>query len=409
MVARMMANGVGGADADKLKALIVEFAPELEALGVKVDGFDGRLTALEKGVGGWKLSGQMRFDMFHHKDAGVDKSGWKGNGSQFNRARIFLHKDMANGVSFDARYHKGQFDRYYVTAKDFLGAQGLTATLGQFAVDFEGRDNLYKTTNWHDDDAFFLDGAARGAKLNFRRGGFELEGFYNTGAGNVYADNGGNENYGARIAYYGEKFRLSANAIMFKPNGVTNEDWNYKVYYVSLGFKPLKGFDLAGAYFWEKDISNPVYGTYDDPKAWKIVLDVDQSVLKFTSLRAEYAKMDEGFIVGTGPMCWHADMDYNKWGNKMVLEDTKYFKVEALQKWGAKFQTFERYAEAKQDSGKAKELQLGIGFQYTPNLWFGVDYIKCDGQLFSDKGIAFSTMMPDVEDKVIRFRTILNF
>ena len=46
MVARMMANGVGGADADKLKKLIDEFAPELEALGVKVDGFDDRLTKI---------------------------------------------------------------------------------------------------------------------------------------------------------------------------------------------------------------------------------------------------------------------------------------------------------------------------------------------------------------------------
>ncbi|MBQ9423543.1 MAG: S-layer homology domain-containing protein, partial [Pyramidobacter sp.] len=62
MVARMMAKGVGGADADQLQKLIDEFAPELEALGVKVDGFDGRLSKLEKGVGGWHISGEMQFD-----------------------------------------------------------------------------------------------------------------------------------------------------------------------------------------------------------------------------------------------------------------------------------------------------------------------------------------------------------
>ena len=400
MVARMMANGVGGADADKLKALIVEFAPELEALGVKVDGFDGRLSKLEQGVGGWKIWGQMRFDMYHHKDAPVDKSGWNGNGSAFNRARIFLRKELTQGVTFDARWHNGGFDRYYLTAKDFLGAQGLTATLGQFAVDFEGRDNLYTNNNWHDDDAFYLDAGARGAKLNYRRGGFEIEGFYNSGAKGhnyekntygVYHKNLGDENYGARLAYYGEKFRVSANGMWFKPN--TGDD--YKVYYVSLGFKPLKGLDLTGAYFWDKDIEG-------DPKAWKVVLDVDQSVLKFTSLRFEYAKMDEKFMVATGSMCWHANMEINSWGS--MDKDTKYMKIEGRQKWGAKFETFERYAEVKQDdNGKAKELQLGVGYQYTPNLWFGVDYIKCDGKLDGGK------VVDNVEDKVVRFRTILNF
>ena len=162
MVARMMANGVGGADADKLKALIVEFAPELEALGVKVDGFDGRLSALEKGVGGWRIWGQMRFDYASHKrgedkeaaykfDAaeknGIKALGKSDHGFNFNRARLFLHKDLSDNVSFEARWHKGQFDRYWVTAKDFLGAQGLTFKAGQFYLDFEGRDNLYKTNN----------------------------------------------------------------------------------------------------------------------------------------------------------------------------------------------------------------------------------------------------------------------
>ena len=397
MVARMMANGVGGADADKLKALIVEFAPELEALGVKVDGFDGRLSKLEKGVGGWRIWGQMRFDMFHHKDAPEDKSGWTGNGSSFNRARLFLHKDLSDKVSFEARWHKGQFDRYWMTAKDFLGAQGLTLKIGQFSQDFEGRDNLYKTTNWHDDDSFFWDAAARGVQLNYTRGAFEVEGFYSTGAGNVYAANGGQENYGARIAYNGEKFRVSANGFWFNENGLTG--MNYKVYYFALGLKLFKGFDLTGAYFMEKDIE-------DDPKAWKVVLDLDQSLLKFTSLRAEYAKLDKGFYVqGSGPMVWHADMSVNKKGigGNAMAEDSKFVKIEANQKWGAKFQTYERWAQFDSNE-KAKELQLGIGYQYTPNLWFGVDYTKCDG-LVGANGL----VDPNGEDKVVRFRTILNF
>jgi hypothetical protein len=437
MVARMMANGVGGADADKLKALIVEFAPELEALGVKVDGFDGRLSALEKGVGGWRLSGQMRFDVFSHKYGDeyepkeTKKNGWNGNGSQFNRARLFLHKDMANGVSFDARWHGGNFDRYWMTAKDFMGAQGLTLKVGQFSQDFEGRDNLYANNHMWDDDANFWDAAARGVNLNYTRGAFEVEGFYDSGAGNVYADNGGNQNFGARIAYNGPKFRLSANGMWF--NGADTAETfkidetgaivtdkkaahgkNFKAYYFALGFKPFKGVDLTGAYFMEKLASDSVgIKENDDPKAWKVILDISQDLLKFTSLRAEYGKYDEGWFMqnGTGPMAYHTGFDKD-YGGGFYEADTKFLKISAVQKWGAKFSTYERYAHLDQDKyndadgkehgGKAKELQFGIGYQYSPNLQFLLDWTKRDGKV--SKGV-----VDKYDDKVLRFRTVLSF
>lgn len=322
-----------------------------------------------------------------------------------NRGRIFMQKELANGVTWDMRWHNDKIDRYFVTAKDFLGLQGLRFRAGQYALDFEGRDNLYKTTNWHDDDSFFMDTSVRGVQLNYTRGAFEIEGNYwsNQGAGEtgVYAKNAGNENYAARIAYNGPKFRVSANGMWFNENGLAGDNW--KMYYFALGLKLIKGVDLTGAFFME-DFDRPVN---DDPKAFKIILDLDQSLLKFTSLRAEYAKFDEGFYVQNGPMFWHASADYNKWNNDLnkdgFVEDAKYFKVEANQKWGAKFQTFERYAQIKVDE-KAKELQLGIGYQYTPNLWFGLDYIKCDGKL-----VGGTHVDPSAEDKIFRFRTILNF
>ena len=308
-----------------------------------------------------------------------------------------MRKELGNGVTWDMRWHNDKIDRYFVTAKDFLGAEGLTFKAGQFALDLEGRDNLYKNNNFQDDDAFFLDTSVRGFQLNYTRGAFEIEGNYwsNQGAGTigVYTENKGNENYAARIAYNGEKFKVSANGMWVNENGLYGSNW--KMYYFALGLKLIKGIDLTGAYFMEKDIA-------DDPKAWKVVLDVDQSLLKFTSLRFEYAKFDEGFFVQTGPMCWHGGIDYNGWSQ--LAEDTKYMKIEALQKWGSagKFQTYERWAQVDANE-KAKELQLGIGYQYTPNLWFGLDYIKCDGQLYG------GTVDPAAEDKVVRFRTILNF
>ena len=144
MVARMMASGVGGADADKLKKLIDEFAPELQALGVKVDAFDGRLNKLEKNLGGWQISGEMRFDFnSYKKDFKAFGEDAPGHGFEFDKARLFLHRELSDGVTFDAEYGDGVFDRWWVTAEDFLGRGGLTLKAGQFDIDFEGDDGLY--------------------------------------------------------------------------------------------------------------------------------------------------------------------------------------------------------------------------------------------------------------------------
>ena len=49
-------------DVEMLKKLVVEFKDELDALGVKVDKIDKRVAQLESDIGGWKLSGEFRFD-----------------------------------------------------------------------------------------------------------------------------------------------------------------------------------------------------------------------------------------------------------------------------------------------------------------------------------------------------------
>jgi hypothetical protein len=416
MVARMMANGVGGADADKLKALIVEFAPELEALGVKVDGFDGRLSALEKGVGRWTIWGSMYFDFINRKTtvAGDTK---KTHGSEFRRARLQMKRDLSDKVTFESRWNGGnRWDRWWVTARDFLGAQGLKFRAGQFLVDLEGRDNLFANNQYWDDDANFLDATFRGFDFDYNRGGLNIYAFAGSdNESDVYKATNGDEVYAARIAYNAEKFFVSANGVMF--NGLGNGkdkdaiDWHdtkFKAYWFALGFKPVKGLSLVGAYYKEDIDSLWLGGTdmliEDKPKMWKVVLDLNQDLLKFTSLRGEFAKYDKGFFVqnGTGPMSW-SGWDKTAMRGPMA-EDTKLLKVSAIQKWGAKFSTYERYVHYDQDNnGKAKQLQFGIGYQYSPNLQFIVDYTKHDGLMSAGK------VDHDYEDKVIRFRTFLSF
>ena len=401
MVARMMNAGLTGADLEKLKALVVEFQPELDALGVKVDGFDSRLTALEKGVGGWKITGQFRIDYNAWDEEGSDDSD---DGFKISRYRLFLHKDLTDNVTFDARYHGGKFDRAWVTARDFFGMEGLTARIGQFALDWEDDDGLYT-----DNDAFFMDSNYRGVDLKYNSGMFTVEGFAASNKGSdgkvettddggnthkddkgVYNDNASNEYYGARLRFdINEKLWLSANALW-----TNSGDNNWKVYWAGLGFKFMDGLELKGA-FYKEDIDR---AADDSPKAWKAIVDVSQDVLKFTSLWVEYASFDKGFILHNNPyafsdIVWPGDVSEPS-------DDMTALFIGAKQKWNDKWSTKERYAKYDIDnSNDFKEWSVAIGYQYSPNLSFELAYADYDGLPGKD----------DYDNNQIRFRTYLTF
>ena len=389
MVARMMAaGGLSGEDLEKLKALVVEFQPELEALGVKVDGFDSRLSALEKGVGGWKITGQMRFD-YNAWDNDGAATGAGADGFTMNRARLFLHKDLTDGITFDARYHAGRFDRWWLTAKDFMGLEGLTMRGGQFYLDWEDEDGLYD-----DNDAFNMDANYRGFDLKYNRGMFTVEGFAASNqGGSVYDPNASDEYYGARLKFdFSEKFWLSLNGLWYNVGNT-----NYKTYWAGLGFSFMDGLELKGAYYME-DIDG---AAIDDPKAWKAILDVSQDVLKFTSLWVEYAQFDQGFYIDRSPwsfsdVLWPGDIS----AGVTLPDDADVLFVKAKQKWNDKWSTIERYVKYDIDNfWDAKEWSVAIGYQYSPNLYFELAYADMDGSFFD----------PNYDNNQIRFRTLLNF
>ena len=419
MVARMMANGVGGADADKLRKLIDEFAPELEALGVKVDGFDGRLSKLEKGLGGWRISGEMRFDYnaFKKDFKAFDPTELTRHGFVFDKARLFLHKDLSDGVAFDAEYGDGVFDRWWVTAEDFFGLGGLTFKAGQFDIDFEGDDGLYYEE--HEDHGLFMGLPYRGVQLTKEFGLGEFGAFAASNLGDdgipIYNDNEGGEYYGLRLKFnFGERAWLSGNYYISKPgeNAEVGVD-DFKVWWIGAGFKFGSGIELKGAYYKQDfDESRTSYlgNDIDDAKAWKAILNVDQDVLRFTSLWVEYGKFDEGFTTENLPYAFHKSL--GDWyalgvGDIVFPVDTKVLFIALKQQWNEKWSTFERYVNYDFDSSfdKVKDWAVGVGYQYTPNLYFELAYNRIDSgdNVPNLSGIDFK------KGDIIRFRTLLSF
>ena len=403
-VARAMSRDVSGADMEKLKALVAEFEPELEALGVKVDGFDSRLSALEKGLGGWRIYGQLRFD-YNAWDKDVPyKGSYTGasvDGFEMNRARIYLHKDLSKKVTFDGRYNNGNMDRFYLQARDFLGWKGFTFKAGQFFLDWEAADKTYI-----DNDAYAMDTTYRGTQLTKTIGSLGyVTGFAasmrGSGANGVYTPNPSDEVYGLRAKFnFNEKLWLTLNGL------ITNyRNRNYKQWWAAAGWRMTKGLELRGVYYFEDIADDTLVTTIsgakeDNPTSWKFILDIDQDLLKFTSLWLEYAHIDEGYILDHNPWAFSgiewpsSSLTWN------VTSDTDVYFARAEQKWSRKWKTFERYARYDPDDQDAyDEWTAGVVFQYTPQLSFELAYNDQNGRRGE----------PDYDNNQIRLRTFLTF
>ena len=68
-------------DSEMLKKLVVEFKDELDALGVKVDELDVRVSAIESRLGGWRITGALRQDLTQVTDSNAPwQRSWVNNG-----------------------------------------------------------------------------------------------------------------------------------------------------------------------------------------------------------------------------------------------------------------------------------------------------------------------------------------
>lgn len=398
-----------------LNNLISEFEPELQALGARVDNAEGRINTLEKNLGGWKISGELRFDaVYFDKQSG--EGGKTDNGYTLDRARIFLHRDLPDGISFDARWHRDTFDRYYLTINDTANIEGLKTLIGAFSRNWENYDQLY---NLGELDSMMMDCTYRGFDFQYTKGSFLLEGIVASDRGNynmgsetkgIYRDTKSEDLYGARLKYnFGEKLWISANALWS-----SGPDEEYNTYWAAVGYTLFPGVQIRAAYF-VQDIDeeyieeNDLYGD-DSPTTWKVILDIDQNVLKFTSLWVEYVQLDAGFILHNYPWGYASNVFPGQLPSYLEgknAADVDVFLIRADQKLNAKWTTKERYLIYDTDDGDAKEWGIALRLQYSPTLSFELGYVDYDGRFTSgDDGYVIE---PDYDNKLIRLQTWFHF
>jgi hypothetical protein len=415
-------------DVEMLKKLIVEFKDELDALGVKVDQLDERVAVLEKDLGGWSLAGELRFDVKFTGNG--DENNWYAddvtingkNEFDLNRYRLWIRKRIDENTNFTARLgstdpnvngaRQTVWQQYYVTTKL---PYDVTFRVGRQPFDLEGDLGLY-----NDNDSWFVD-ATRNA-LRFDKS-WGVASFLLAIARNDddkwIADKPGVEQFliAANInANFNEKFRAGLIGYWLLTDEETqttpgvDDDHDLTTYGGYLGFKFTPAIELKGLYYTQDQGANSttryVPGE-DNATAWKVMLDVEQEALKFTSLWLEYGKMDNNFEILTGlnPYAYYgAEIFANR--PKGSLNTTTVWLISAAQQWNDKWSTLLRYAQADFDVNSfdnATNWTFEVGYQYSPAIAFTLGYDNIDYGEGNPEGYR------NGDDHLIRFRTFVTF
>ncbi|MCS7232778.1 MAG: S-layer homology domain-containing protein [Synergistetes bacterium] len=361
-----------------LKKLIVEFKDELNALGVKLDKIDKRLATVEKNLNNFAFSGSL--ELYFYWNSGDYFNLTKDyQTAQFDEIYLYASKQVDDKVSVTFRF-EGETGRVVVgrAYADIALPWNINMTIGKWVLDWEGERGLYS-----DNDAILTDRVyAPIIYFNKKSGSVDIALYY------AYSDGDEVAEYGGRLDFFmGEKFRLGLFYMGWKTApGITLDPYAYGVDFT---FNLTEGFKLYGQYISE-DLGGrvDVAGVYvDKPIIYKLGLSLDQSLLKFTSLTAEYMHMDrgafytdrtsqpysyleaQGFLIDTSEINGVSSPVLSGY----VADDVNVFFLKLTQQWSDKVSTTQRYYNVNykgENLPDATSFSLSFLYQYTPSLSF---------------------------------------
>ena len=445
----------GRQDVELLKRLVVEFKDELDALGVRVDQLDSRVGGLHRRLGGWQISGILRADV----------EGWRRDEERLRtnifQARLFLDRWFGDNedIRFHARLrndsgtingtHSIQLHRFWVEFPWFFDTR---VTAGRFNMDWEWPYNFYTNGisdlgNW----SLLTDwGAYDGLMLtrSFALGSFQMYASRAVGSpapGNdpmdpwhiaamtnlqfteqIGVDLGIQHLRGdnATIYHYYDDDENWVGA--FKFNRVTTLfgglrfDFNPNIGFRGIYYHQRSSLEMADAGSqlnpaWVRDNYNT--------RAYKLVVDVKQDLLGFTSLWLGYDFMRAGFMTTGGGAGGFEHIDtVRRWGDYYTrLEyDMRTWRVGAIQQWNDQWRTWAYFAHHTfvdvphcGSIWNPKGVQWGVGVEYmlNPNVGFALNYVRTrfDRATSVDDNPGTGWIENDRNNHLVRFRTQVTF
>ena len=421
-------------DAETLNKLVTEFKDELDVLGARMDVLDKDMGLFRDRLGGWRMSGRIRLDVEYMNAKGIN---YPGSGSEsmgyvgLGDARLNLERSYGdrNSAYFRAQLRAGgghesreqELDMHYFYAKiPFYYGSFITVGLveesdldARFAYEtpLMGR---YSTWGWFDDaplpmirlDANFviLNFTAYAARGEVDAGGT----VFNNGEWEPYSSDAWNlfANLDVKLSQrFG--FGLGVQYLIHDDWNVANsaavgkgKAWsNIFTSWFGVDYKLSDGITAHGIIYYQRAKTNDdfwgsgdVTNRPDGGIAWRAALDLDQDVLKFTSLYAEYMRAPSGFFALSGieNNMLLGDVEYDKesFFGSVANHRVSMWKVGANQKWSDKFSTWLFYADINgsasagySDVGAGlRQYGGGIEYMYGGNVIFGLNYLKWDGK-----------------------------
>jgi opacity protein-like surface antigen len=394
-------------DVEVLKRLVVEFKDELDALGVKTEGLTGRVSAMEERLGGWKIGGELRIDI---EDWDDDMNGTL----ELTMARLEFHRWFGEdeGIYLYARLEEDEdvmiFDKFYADVPFLWGS---SITVGRLDRDFEG-EYRFQTGGvtdianeaWMTDrtfDGFAFDKSFSLGSFHFYAARAEFPGMAPEEALDLWDFNAfASLQFSEQLG-----FDLGVQYLLGDDGSVIEDVMGLGLYdmkanhvltlYGGLRFNFNPNLTFKALYAYQDtdfEISPAGTGVWtssdeDSTSAWKVIVDVKQDLLKFTSLWLEYSHLDEGFYIPYNNTALTL-VDDDRWntvdGGAGVSEhDIDIWRVGAVQEWNEKWSTWFYVAGHTLkgvDAPDFKGMQWGLGVEhrYNENVAFALNYIRMD-------------------------------
>ncbi|MBQ3403092.1 MAG: S-layer homology domain-containing protein [Synergistaceae bacterium] len=326
-------------DVEMLKRLVVEFKDELEALGVRVDELDERVSVLENRLGGWHIHGALVLDVMNESaNNAADKDG--DGDVKFDNARLFFERTFGENDEFffrarlrndggdndgfqNSNGNSAYFDRYYVTMPFFFDSR---MTVGRFLYDIDTayRPSVAETGSWTGGDSVLTDTSEIG---------FAFEKSF--GLGNFLAYFSHSNRMPSNFVAYDDSLTWDANGnvVQRRPHGVNRRAWAMLLA-GNLQFTEQIGLDIGGQAFFGDNAETPVdphttAGDLSFNNLWTVFAGLRFNFNDSIALKASFyhQAIDSEITDATGGLHWR------DWGyglvdaNGGVIDDANHWRA----------------------------------------------------------------------------------
>ena len=440
-------------DVEMLMRLVVEFKDELDALGVRVDQLDGRVSNLHSRLGGWHISGILRTDLERWRwDAPGHEieAARRGTRGYFNHhhARLYFGRRFGadESIRFMARVADDDasgaaLSRFLVEFPFFFDTM---LTVGRFGWNFEAP--YYFATAGISDQFFtpwFTDVTHDGLGItrNFAFGNFAMFAARNITSPLIHGVDGENERWalaGRLELHPTERFVLDLGIHAALGDDTTVTDFNSlfddgdianldtTTFWGGVRVNFNQDISFRGIYYHQRHSDSDLRRMLgnNSQNAFRLGVNVDQNFLGFTSLWFSYDYVDRGFWMAN-PIARTAFLGQNypgdhRWlggcGTHVMPWDMRAWRIGATQQWNERWRTWvyfgrnifrdaaevERHNECWIYNLRATQWGVNIEYRLNPHVGFALMYV-------SNRWNVRTTTWNNLDNHVIRFRTQVTF